>query len=326
MSKIKLIIFDLDGTLVHSYTSDFQPGVRYWLSHGHRREKLAICTNQGGIGLRHWREVVRAQGGDIGDPNSTGWTQSNMEERINALAAQLNATPYISYAYQSKKGHWSPTPEGSESDPRWSQSWRKPQPGMLLQAMADANVTPDQTLMVGNSDDDAQAAAAAGCYYSDHDDFFAPYRPHIIITYNPDRCWMWLDLTDGINREATMRRYEAMLQRAAQIYGHTVEIKTKQSRTYENVRLIRAESPEHEARIIELVHGHIADRWIDREWIEFDTPEQHLDALIASDAIQQIVIASIVLRNIYGNDVTERCAAKFAEAEAHKRKFKIVLG
>jgi len=179
---IKLIIFDLDGTLVHPFTSDFEPGVRYWLKHDHRREKLAICTNQGGIGLRHWREIVRASGGDIGDPNSTGWTQQNMEDRTNAIAAQLNATLYISFAYQSKKGHWSPTPENAHDDPRWSQSWRKPQPGMLIQAMSDTHVTPSQTLMVGNSEDDAQAAAAAGCAYQSSDDFFGPYRPHIIIT------------------------------------------------------------------------------------------------------------------------------------------------
>ena len=179
---IELIIFDLDGTLVHPFTSDFEPGVRYWLKHGHHGEKLAICTNQGGIGLRHWREIVRASGGDIGDPNSTGWTQQNMEDRTNAIAAQLNATLYISFAYQSKKGHWSPTPENAHDDPRWSQSWRKPQPGMLIQAMSDTHVTPSQTLMVGNSEDDAQAAAAAGCAYQSSDDFFGPYRPHIIIT------------------------------------------------------------------------------------------------------------------------------------------------
>jgi len=62
------------------------------------------------------------------------------------------------------------------------------------------------------------------------------------------------------------------------------------------------------------------------EWIEFDSPEQHINALIASDAIKQLIIAPVTFRDIYGADVTTRCANAFAKADAHIRKFKIVLG
>jgi len=41
---------------------------------------------------------------------------------------------------------------------------RKPQPGMLLQAMADFAVTPKETLFLGDSLKDIQAAQAAGCH------------------------------------------------------------------------------------------------------------------------------------------------------------------
>jgi D-glycero-D-manno-heptose 1,7-bisphosphate phosphatase len=40
---------------------------------------------------------------------------------------------------------------------------RKPMPGMLLEAMADFNATPQETIMIGDDLRDLQAAANAGC-------------------------------------------------------------------------------------------------------------------------------------------------------------------
>lgn len=323
---MKLIIFDLDGTLVHPFTSDFEPGVLHWFKSKRRGQKLAIATNQGGVGLRHWREVVRAEGGDIGDPNANGWTQASIEERVNSIAQRLGATPYMSFAYQSKKGHWSPTPEGAEGDPRWSQAWRKPQPGMLLQAMRDAGVTAENTLMVGNSDSDADAAAAAGIAYQTMDEFFAEHRPQITITYNPDRIWTWLGDAEGLNKAATMARYEAMLREAGRVYGHKVHIKTKAALTGETVSITRADSGEHKQSVTNFIGRHINDQWINREWVEFDTPEQHIDSLIAGEHIQQLVIIDITLRHIYGDDAYNRCKPKIKQAKAVTSRYKLVLG
>lgn len=323
---MKLIIFDLDGTLVHPFTSDFEPGVLRWFKSKRSHPKIAIATNQGGIGLRHWREVVRAEGGDIGDPNANGWTQVSVEERVNGIAQRLGATPYMSFAYQSKKGHWSPTPSSVEGDPRWLQAWRKPQPGMLLQAMSDAGVTPSQTLMVGNSEDDRGAAAAAGITYQTMDEFFGAYRPQITIFYSPERTWAWLGDAVGLDKAATMARYEAMLREAGRVYGHTVHIKTKAALTGETVRITRADSDEHKRSVIDFIGRHINDQWINREWIEFETPEQHVDALIAGEHVQQLVIAEITIRSIYGSDAYERCKAKFEEARDVVGRYKLVLG
>jgi histidinol phosphatase-like enzyme len=100
---------------------------------------------------------------------------------------------YTCYAYQSKKGNWGPTPNRAtnaeaaawayndkdpqwvgwgDDDPMWSQAWRKPNAGMLLQAMADAGVSADDTIFVGNSDEDKAAAAAAGITYIEAKEYF----------------------------------------------------------------------------------------------------------------------------------------------------------
>ena len=325
----KLIIFDLDGTLVHPFTSDFEPGVRYWLKHRPRRGvKLAIATNQGGVGLRHWREVVRAEGGDIGDPNANGLTQESTEKRVGDVARELDAALYMAFAYQSKKeGHWSPTPEGAESDPRWSQSWRKPAAGMLLQAMSDADVLPAETLFVGDSIEDERAASAAGCAYQHPDVFFADYRPRIVITYSPARIISWLrGSTDGLNLEATQRRYEDMLRGVARIVGHSVEIETKKTHGTETIKLVRAESEPHTASIMQMVGGRIRNEWIDREWLEFDTPEQHIDALISGSHLQQLVIIETIIDGVYGRDARTRCKARFEEVDRLTSKYQFVLG
>jgi D-glycero-D-manno-heptose 1,7-bisphosphate phosphatase len=49
---------------------------------------------------------------------------------------------------------------------------RKPNPGMLLQAVADFHITPQQAFFVGDKDTDHQAAENAGMDFFWADDFF----------------------------------------------------------------------------------------------------------------------------------------------------------
>src|SRR5260370_32354391 len=49
---------------------------------------------------------------------------------------------------------------------------RKPEPGMLIEAMRHEDVTPDQTIMIGDRPEDEQAARAAGVDFMWADDFF----------------------------------------------------------------------------------------------------------------------------------------------------------
>jgi D-glycero-D-manno-heptose 1,7-bisphosphate phosphatase len=57
-------------------------------------------------------------------------------------------------------------------NPRWQTDWRKPLPGMLVEAMKDAGVAPEETLFVGDREEDRQAASAAGCAFRWAKDFF----------------------------------------------------------------------------------------------------------------------------------------------------------
>lgn len=329
MKRQKLVIFDLDGTLVHPFTTIFLPGVRLGLRRYKKRHpsvKFAIATNKGNIGLKHWRQVVRDEGGDIGDPNANGWTTESTIELINTVALEIDAKPYWSFRYQSKKGNWSPVPVGEENAPLWSESWRKPNPGMLLQAMADHGVTPAETLMVGDSEDDRLAAEKAGVEFVSAEDFFRDSQPRIVVSYYPPRAWEWLSLRDEVDQDATTANYEAMLRKSAEIYGHSVEIRKRKTPGVENVRIINAESKEHAQRIFDDVSSRILDAWINRNWVKFTSVSAHIDALIDGGHADMLVVAPVYIRDMYPADEVNAAAESFAAAEAFKEKFCFYLG
>jgi HAD superfamily hydrolase (TIGR01662 family) len=176
--QYKLIIFDADGTLAERDTGELLPGVRAYFRKFARlgpdaRSQIAIATNQGGVGMRHQMES-----GGWGEPAKYP-TQEQIEkaypQRMRNLLEEIPHRLYIAYAFQDRRGRWSPVPPGQEQNPRWGREWRKPSPGMLLQAMADAEVPPAETLMVGDREDDRLAAQRAGCHFQWAADFFAPY-------------------------------------------------------------------------------------------------------------------------------------------------------
>lgn len=162
----KLIIFDADGTLCDRDTGELLPGVFERIAETENIANLAIATNQGGVGLRYWMETD-----GFGDPSKYP-TQREVRRRYadlgmmieNIRFIQFDRVPvYYSFAYQSKSsGKWGPVPSDSNE---WRQDWRKPSPGMLIAAMGDANVSPSDTLFIGDRDEDMQAAQAAGCNF-----------------------------------------------------------------------------------------------------------------------------------------------------------------
>lgn len=173
-TKYKLIIFDVDGTLVKDYNShELLPGVLEKLSQLDG-VAFALASNQGGVGLRHWME---SEG--FGDPSQYP-TEVEVARRIRNIANRIMlrlpdswCAHYIAFAYQSKKsGKWAPTPEGRECDPRWDWSWRKPGTGMLRQAMLDANAQKHEMLMVGDWAEDSEAASTFGIDFMWAKDFF----------------------------------------------------------------------------------------------------------------------------------------------------------
>ena len=174
--KIDLVIFDVDGTLAKPYTLELLPQVSHFFKLIFQpgcagQPKVAIATNQGGVGMRYWMER-NAFGSPEKYPTEDSIT-GRMRELVSALSGDQDLPVYTSFRYCSDRGSWSPAPPERAGDPRWSKAWRKPEPGMLLQAMQDAGVSPEQTMFVGDSDEDRGAARAARCAFMEAGEFFS---------------------------------------------------------------------------------------------------------------------------------------------------------
>lgn len=164
----KLIIFDIDGTLADWKTHELLPGVKAWFDANAPTTNIIGASNQGGVGLRHWMEF-----NGFGDPMRYPRI-ADVDEHFAAVQERIGHEFKVlrCYAYQSQKGLWSPTPVGYDDACEWRQDWRKPAPGMLLEAMRIFNTEPNETLMVGDSHEDQDAADFAGCAFAWADDFF----------------------------------------------------------------------------------------------------------------------------------------------------------
>ena len=174
MNQIKLIIFDIDGTIAEYKTGVLLPTVRKWFKTNIGEYHIAFATNQGGVGLRYWME--RDSFGNPEEYPTKGDIEKHMQKVIHQLPKQLHTylgrNWSVCFRYQSKKGTWSPVPQGCAHLSTWKQENRKPNPGMLLDAIKKRHVRVAQVLMVGNSIDDELAAENAGIFFVGADDFF----------------------------------------------------------------------------------------------------------------------------------------------------------
>ncbi len=151
MDKLyKLCIFDVDGTLVETKSgATFRKTADDWKWLPHRLIKLhslyeqgarvAIASNQGGVAFGYMQEK------DI----VAEITRMCQEARIPLgginICCNMPTAPLEQYRYD---------------DPR-----RKPAPGMLREAMQTFDAKPEETLMVGDREEDMFAAKAAGCHF-----------------------------------------------------------------------------------------------------------------------------------------------------------------
>lgn len=161
-----LIIFDVDGTIANRDEDRLLPEARdffkllYQWSAVAPLPKLALATNQGGVALRLWMEEA-----GWGEPEKYP-TLEAVQIRLHAIQQQipLSTMLYTAYAYQTQKTkEWAPVPIQFAGQPEWGRAWRKPNGGMIQQAMVDSGIqNPQKVLFVGDRPEDQGAATAAG--------------------------------------------------------------------------------------------------------------------------------------------------------------------
>ena len=165
----KFAIFDIDGTL-----TEIKPGV---LAKAPRMvtpnqlgeqqamagvpEKLAelsqagieiaLATNRGGVAFGY-NTLPEAQ---------------QMAEEAAVLCGIAGVAVYVCPYHAKARGKRAHLEFAKEHE------CRKPRPGMLLEAMKDANIPPEDTIFVGDFDTDRQAAENAGVRFIWAADFFA---------------------------------------------------------------------------------------------------------------------------------------------------------
>jgi D-glycero-D-manno-heptose 1,7-bisphosphate phosphatase len=168
LDGVKLVIFDIDGTLTEIKPevlahnprmvspSDFgeqqpRPGVVDKLAKLENKGiDIALATNRGGVA---W-----------------GFTTLEEAEALAREAAELCGVPdariYICPYHAKARGPKVVWKYAKDHD------CRKPNPGMLLEAMKDAGTSPDETLFVGDFETDQQAAENAGVRFYWAGEFF----------------------------------------------------------------------------------------------------------------------------------------------------------
>jgi D-glycero-D-manno-heptose 1,7-bisphosphate phosphatase len=168
LHNVNLVIFDIDGTLTEIKPEVLarkprmvspdnfgeqqpKPGVVEKLAK--LRENgiyIALATNRGGVA---W-----------------GFTTLEKAEALAREAAELCGIPGVRIyicPYHAKA-------RGPKAVPEYAidHECRKPNPGMLLEAMEDAGVSPDETVFVGDFETDEQAAENAGVRFYWAEEFF----------------------------------------------------------------------------------------------------------------------------------------------------------
>jgi D-glycero-D-manno-heptose 1,7-bisphosphate phosphatase len=142
------LFLDRDGVINvdHGYVHrpdqfEFVPGIfalaRFWTNE--LRRPIVVVTNQSGIGRGYFDESAYA--------DLTRWM-------CNRFVAERTA---IARVY-----HCPFHPLHGIGEYRRDHPWRKPNPGMILQALADWPIDPEASLLIGDKPSDLEAALRAG--------------------------------------------------------------------------------------------------------------------------------------------------------------------
>ena len=135
-------VINVDRGYIHRLDQfEFVPGIfelaRFWTNELHR--SIVVITNQSGIGRSYFDECAYE--------DLTRW----MCDRFEAEHTPIARVYYCPYHPLHGIGQY-----------RYDHPWRKPNPGMILQAMSDLSLDPAQSVIVGDKMSDIEAGAAAG--------------------------------------------------------------------------------------------------------------------------------------------------------------------
>lgn len=168
LEGIKLIIFDIDGTL-----TEIKPEIL-------ARKPRMVSPNKFGEqqpkpGVVEKLAALQNEGIDIALATNRGgvaWGFNTLEEAeaLAREAAELCGVPkarvYVCPYHAKARGPKVVWKYAKDHD------CRKPNPGMLLEAMKDAGALPDETVFVGDFETDQQAAENAGVRFYWAEEFF----------------------------------------------------------------------------------------------------------------------------------------------------------
>lgn len=178
---VKLIIFDVDGTLVDSQAFIVETQRRTFFAHGLTPPTPAQGLSLIGLSLREWMERLAGPDAPLGEMIATyrrfmPLLRNDPQYRevlfpgIAALLARLAARPDMALALAT--GHVMESLGAIVSSFGWHGLFHsvqtpdnapgKPDPGMILNAMAATGAAPADTVMSGDSPFDMAMARAAG--------------------------------------------------------------------------------------------------------------------------------------------------------------------
>ena len=168
-----LYIFDLDGTLAETWEAGLLPGVAERVAELGNDVDFAVATNQAGVAWNAVEAEPYPRPAEIGNRlvavaeallvlKEALWLVSIGDEGVDLPPERWRAL--AAGVTQAAAPLWVRT----SSDP----AWRKPRPGMLLEARRTFDTESDETVFVGDREGDAQAAAAAGVRFVYADRFF----------------------------------------------------------------------------------------------------------------------------------------------------------
>lgn len=168
MDNIKLIIFDIDGTLTEIKPEVLarKPDLVTPNRLGEQQPKVGVVACLLGLAAAGMKMALATNRGGV------AWGYTSLEDayalarEAAALCAIPEAPIYLCPNHPKARGPKSRVAYAIESD------CRKPNPGMLLQAMREAQVDPNETLFVGDMESDQQAAQAAGMGFCWAEEFF----------------------------------------------------------------------------------------------------------------------------------------------------------